>query len=168
MRSIAVVTTIGLLAIAAGCGSNSDQGSAGGNGGTTTTVAVKAVNGVGDVLVDSHGAALYAADQEMNGKVRCDGQCAATWIPLTLASGRQPTASTQVPGKLGVAKRPDGARQVSLDGKPLYRFADDPKPGEVTGNGLSDDFGGMRFTWQVVTTGGASSQMAQPSSSSPY
>ena len=41
------------------------------------------------------------------------------------ASSGQPTAGDGVSGKLGIVKRPDGMRQVTLDGRPLYRFAED-------------------------------------------
>jgi len=145
-----------LVLVLAGCGDDSDEGnpdsSAGGS--KATTVSVETVDGAGEVLVDSEGAALYTADQEKDGKVRCAGSCAETWIPLTMSGGGEPTGSDDVPGDLGVAERPGGERQVSYDGKPLYSFADDPMAGEVTGDGLSDTFDGQLFSWRVVKTGG--------------
>jgi predicted lipoprotein with Yx(FWY)xxD motif len=100
-----------------------------------------------DVVVDAKGDALYSADQEKDGMIRCTGGCASVWLPLT-TSGK-PTASSDVSGAIGVVKRPDGSRQVTLDGRPLYRFAEDGGPGKVTGDGLSDSFGGRQFTWHV-------------------
>jgi secreted repeat protein with Y-X4-D motif len=55
-----------------------------------------------------------------------------------------------------VTERPDGTRQPTLDGKPLYRFADDGTAGEVNGDGLSDTFGGRRFSWRAATVEGES------------
>jgi predicted lipoprotein with Yx(FWY)xxD motif len=110
---------------------------------SSTTVAVKPISGIGDVLVDSAGKALYSSNVEASGKVMC-----------TVASGN-PTAAGSA-GKLSVLKRPDGTRQVALDGKPLYTFAQDA-PGKVQGNGFSDDFGGQHFTWTAVVAGGKSS-----------
>ena len=52
-------------------------------------------------------------------------------------------------GDFGTVKRPDGGNQVTYNGKLLYSFAED-KPGEVTGNGFQDAFGGQQFTWHVV------------------
>ncbi len=49
-------------------------------------------------------------------------------------------------------KRPDGAEQVTLDGAPLYAFAED-SPGQVTGDGVQDSFGGKAFTWHVIAAG---------------
>ena len=39
--------------------------------------------------------------------------------------------------------RPDGSRQVTFDGRPLYRFAEDSDAGTVTGNGIADSFDGQ-------------------------
>ena len=100
-----------------------------------------------NVLVDSEGAALYTSEEEADGKVRCTDACAEIWLPLTAS---KPTAASGVTGRLGVVERPDGARQVTYDGKPVYRFADDGGPGDVTGDGLSDSFDGQRFTWHVI------------------
>ena len=145
-------TTIALVAALAlvlgACGDDEEPAAA-------ATVSVERVDGVGSVLVDRDGAALYTAEQETDGRIRCRGGCAAIWLPLE-ASGT-PTGSDDVPGELGTVERPDGAVQVTYDGKPLYRFAQDAEPGEVTGDGLSDRFGGTAFTWHAVIAEGESS-----------
>lgn len=142
--TLIALTLIAALALAA-CGGDDDDD---GGGGSAT------VRTDGGTLVDADGAPLYTSDQEGDGKVRCVAACADIWVPL-IAS--KPTAGSDVSGKLGVVERPDGTRQVTLDGKPLYRFAEDPR-GEVTGDGLKDSFAGREFTWSVVGS-------AQPSSS---
>jgi predicted lipoprotein with Yx(FWY)xxD motif len=144
-----------LLAIV-GCGGDSsdDDSSATAAGSSPTTVSVEAIDGVGDVLVDSDGAALYTADQEADGRVLCTRSCADTWIPLTLPGGAEPSGPDEVSDELGVAQRPDGKRQLTFGGQPLYSFADDPMAGEVTGDGLSDTFDGRLFSWQVATADG--------------
>ena len=65
---------------------------------------------------------------------------------------------------LGVVTRPDGTRQVTFDGRPLYRFAED-SAGTVTGNGASDAFGEQEFTWHVATPTGISTSDANSSTS---
>ena len=122
------------------------------------TVSVAQVDGVGDVLVDTEGAALYAAEQESSGAVRCVDSCAGVWLPLT-ADG-EPVAGEGVDGQLAVVERPDGTSQVTYDGAPLYSFVEDSGEGTVTGNGLSDDFDGEAFTWHVMTPTGPSTSDA--------
>jgi hypothetical protein len=72
-----------------------------------------------------------------------------------------------LPGKLGVAKRPGGARQVTYRGKRLYTFTLD-KPGKVTGDGFMDAFSGHKFTWHVVHPSAKSSSTTPPTSTTPY
>jgi predicted lipoprotein with Yx(FWY)xxD motif len=106
-----------------------------------TTVALD-----GGVLVDSRGAALYTSNMEVNGDVFCTGACTAVWLPLT---ARHPTAAPDVEGNVGVITRPDGSRQVTYDGRPVYRFAQDD-PGDVSGDGVTDSFGGQQFRWDAI------------------
>jgi predicted lipoprotein with Yx(FWY)xxD motif len=115
----------------------------------------------GGVLVDARGAALYTPDQERSGKVRCVGECLTFWLPLKPGSGT-PTAAGGVTGKLGVISRDDGSKQVTLDGRPLYRFSEDPAPGKVTGDGFEDDFAGTHFTWHALKTSGAAPAKSAP------
>jgi predicted lipoprotein with Yx(FWY)xxD motif len=141
------------LAVAAltACGSGSTSGHAKGGGGPSDTVSLASVSGVGKVLVDAKGFALYSPVQEKGGTIRCTASCASIWLPLTTKGA--PAASSGI--KLGTVMRPDGKTQVTFDGKPLYRFAEDSAPRSVGGNGVSDNFGGKSFTWHVASPGKA-------------
>jgi predicted lipoprotein with Yx(FWY)xxD motif len=146
---IALAATVALAA----CGSDnsSDVTTPNAAGSAGKTVSVKQVDGVGNILVDSGGMALYASDQESAGKVLCDKGCLSFWKPLKAGASAPTTAADA--GKLTVVKRPDGTRQVASNGKLLYTFADD-SPGKVKGNGFKDDFDGQHFTWHAVMAGG--------------
>jgi predicted lipoprotein with Yx(FWY)xxD motif len=120
-------------------------------GGGSATVSVKQIGTSGRVLVDAKGRALYFNDQERGGRVLCAAGCVSFWKPLTVTG--TPRAGS-VPGKLGVATRPGGARQVTYRGKRLYSFTLD-RPGRVTGDGFKDAFGGRTFTWHVAHPAGA-------------
>lgn len=157
MNSIRTYVSLLALAVAAvlvvsACGGSSDSATsapATGDG----TVAVSSVDGVGDVLVDAAGHALYTPDQEANGKIRCVDECLSFWLPLE--AGANPTAADGA-GKLALVTRPDQTKQVTVNGKPAYSFSED-MPGKVTGNGFKDAFGGQKFTWHVLLAGGGTS-----------
>jgi predicted lipoprotein with Yx(FWY)xxD motif len=152
MRQLsALLATTAAAVVLAGCGSNGSSPSSGtASSGSAQTVAAKQVDGVGDVLVDRTGRTLYTPDEEADGKILCTGACTTFWVPLT-ADGA-PTAAAGV-AQLGVVDRPDGSKQVTADGKPLYTFKQD-SPGDVKGNDFSDDFGGQHFTWHAVLANG--------------
>jgi predicted lipoprotein with Yx(FWY)xxD motif len=157
---------VALVLILSACGGGGDSSSEPAQRGSSParTVSVANVDGVGNVLVDSKGAALYASNQEAGGMVLCTDACAASWDPLTV-SGNAPTAGDGIGGKLGVVTRPDGTRQVTFDDRLLYRFVEDPAAGTVTGNGFADTFAGQPFTWHVVTPSGVSTSSANSTSS---
>jgi predicted lipoprotein with Yx(FWY)xxD motif len=168
LRSLSFIAAAAALTLAA-CGSGDDDDSATAApgpsaGGGADTVSVAAVEGIGDVLVDSSGQALYFADEEVaaGNEVLCtdEGGCTSFWVPLE-PGANAPTAGPGVP-ELGVIDRPDGSQQVTADGRLLYTFAQD-SPGNVTGDGFEDDFGSQHLTWHamradgsVPTTGGSS------------
>ena len=160
--TVLALAAVVILALAA-CGGGSDSSAGGSPSSSAPMVSSKTVDGVGPVLVDADGMALYAADQEADGKVLCTGSCTSIWKPLTV-SGGTPTAGDGVSGKLGVMNRPDGDRQVTFDGRLLYRFAEDKDAGTVTGNGAADSFDGHSFTWHVATPSGISTSKANSSS----
>jgi predicted lipoprotein with Yx(FWY)xxD motif len=171
---------IGVTAVLAACGSNSSSSDSSSSDTTSSaqasssdTVSEQSVSGVGAVLVDAQGQVLYTNDKDTAGSVACSGECAAVWIPLTLPAGTSsPSGPSDLTSKLGVVTNPDGDQQVTLDGKPLYTFAEDG-PGEATGDGVTDSFGGTSFSWSVATgaagstaAGGAETTTSTDSSSS--
>jgi predicted lipoprotein with Yx(FWY)xxD motif len=155
-RSAAAAALVALALAIAACGDSSD--SSGSN--DSATVSVKQVDGVGAVLVNDRGHALYTPDQEANGTIRCKGSCTRFWVPLKPGAAT-PTAGSDVSGKLATIRRPDGGSQVTYAGKPLYTFSRDPGPGKVTGDGFRDSFRGTSFTWHAVTSKGTSNGGSQ-------
>ena len=154
-RRLILTATIAATAALAACGSGDDDTTDDTSGaGSTQTVAVADVDGIGEVLVDSTGMALYTADEEADGQVRCVDGCTSFWEPLA-ASDTVPTGPPGV-GALDVIEQPDGTQQVTTDGRPLYTFVQD-SPGSVTGDGFADDFGDQHLTWHAVRPAGAAS-----------
>ena len=158
LLAVAAVALVAIgLAACGGSSNSSDSASAAANttAGGTDTVATQSISGVGTVLVDSKGDALYTNNQDSGMNVACTGSCTAVWVPVMAPSSGQPTSSDQaVRAKLGAVKSKGGS-QVTFGGMPLYSFVQD-SPGQVTGNGATDNFGGTSFTWTVASTGPAS------------
>jgi predicted lipoprotein with Yx(FWY)xxD motif len=120
-------------------------GAAGADAQATKRVAKEAHNAKLDktVLTNLRGITLYSLSAETNGKFICKGSCLLDWHPLVVAAGTKPTG----PVKLGTIKRPDnGKRQVTFDGRPLYTFDEDAKPGDAKGQGIKDV-----GTWHAAT-----------------
>jgi hypothetical protein len=73
-----------------------------------------------------------------------------------------PTLGTGINASLvGTATRPEGTTQLTYNGHPLYRFAQDQKAGETNGQGVSA-FGAE---WFALNSAG-NQVSAKPSSSS--
>jgi predicted lipoprotein with Yx(FWY)xxD motif len=167
-RAILAIAILPVLAVGlAACGSSNSSdpttaAATGGAGSGGNTVATKSISGTGTVLVDSNGAALYSNDMDSGSKIACTDQCLTEWVPLAAPPQGNPSSSdSAVQAKLGTVKRPDGSTQVTFGGMPLYTFVEDG-PGQLTGNGFSDSFGGTHFVWTAATTGGGSTGSSPP------
>jgi hypothetical protein len=90
-------------------------------------------------LTLKNGDTLYRLTADSKNLSRCTGKCATVWVPVLLAPGQKMPVGDGVSG-LGSFTRANGTHQVTLDGIPLYRFIDDKKPGQVTGN-IKDTWG---------------------------
>jgi predicted lipoprotein with Yx(FWY)xxD motif len=86
------------------------------------------------VLIANNGLTLYSLSVEKHGNFICKGSCLKDWHPLVVAAGVKPTG----PVALGTVKRPDGRRQVTFEGRPLYTFDGDSKRGDANGEGIKD------------------------------
>ena len=149
------IVTSALVLVA--CGSDGAVGSSPPvpSGAQDETVSIMAAGGLGNILVDSSGKALYTPDEEADGTVRCVAECISFWVPLAPGA----TAPTAAPGAptLAVIDRPDGTKQVTAGGRPLYTFSAD-SAGKVTGEGATDAFGDQHFTWHAVHSDGTTSK----------
>ena len=109
---------------------------------------------LGEIVVDAEGRTLYVFDEDDpgSGESVCTGECAATW-PAAESVDDAPTADG-VDGELGTIEREDGTLQVTLDGRPLYLFAGDGSPGDVTGQGVDGTWFVVGADGEKITEGG--------------
>ncbi|MEU6660158.1 SCO0930 family lipoprotein [Streptomyces sp. NPDC046821] len=169
--SVPVAFTVAAVLLAAGCGSS--QGTAA----TTTGSAERAStnNGaqpsqagrlsvwkskqLGPVVTDGAGFTLYRFDKDTPKPPasHCAGECAAAWPPV-LADGAKAGRGIGS-GLLGSVKRADGTEQLTLAGRPLYRYAQDTAPRQTRGQGV----GG---TWFAAAPDGTKAQAQQAPSES--
>ena len=134
-------------------------------------LALRTVSG-SKVLVDGSGNTLYSPDQERSGTIKCASSCTQIWPPDTVSAGAHvPTSVPGLHGTIGTMRRPDGTRQVTYNGRPLYTFTLDGGPGALKGDGTTDNFSGTSFTWHAIrATGAANTAPSSPASSgsNPY
>ncbi|HSD80798.1 MAG TPA: hypothetical protein VLB47_09055 [Solirubrobacteraceae bacterium] len=142
---------LGLLAAAilvAGCGGYGTAGQttapAPGAGKTAGVTLTTAASKLGTLLTDGGHRTVYLFEKDARGMSACSGACASLWPPLTSAGGRLRAGGGAESGLLGTTTRPDGARQVTYAGHPLYYYAADQHPGDTTGQAL-DQFGAPWF-----------------------
>jgi predicted lipoprotein with Yx(FWY)xxD motif len=83
------------------------------------------------VLVSSSGMSVYTFDKDSDGKSACSGQCVKLWPPVTVSS----TPTTK---PWSAIKRDDGSMQLTYNGKPLYLYSGDHKPGDRNGDNFKD------------------------------
>ncbi|MGN6189600.1 MAG: COG4315 family predicted lipoprotein [Conexibacter sp.] len=154
--ALAVALVLLAAPLLAACGSGSNSANA--NGGTTTTmrshttaatVKTASASGLGTILVDGQGRAIYLFQRDTGPTSTCSGACIAAW-PAVTTHGRPQAAGGVAAAKLGVTKRGDGTMQVTYAGHPLYYYAGDAASGETNGQALNA-FGAP---WYVLGTNG--------------
>ena len=84
----------------------------------------------GKILTDAKGMTLYTFDNDKDGMSSCYDSCASNWPPAIAPSGAKAS------GDYGLTERKDGQMQWTYYGMPLYLWAQDMKPGDMTGDGM--------------------------------
>lgn len=84
------------------------------------------------VITDEDGMSLYWWDNDLTvpGKSVCNGPCSMSWPPLLAKEGAKAV------GDYSFILRNDGQQQWAFKNRPLYRWANDSKPGDHQGDGM--------------------------------
>jgi len=154
-KGFARAALLAALAVAlAACGGGEDEGSGTAATAAPATTAAQETSGttvavanskLGDILVDGEGRTLYAFTKDQGDQSACSGECATNWPALTGTA----TAGTGAQASLlSTATQASDTDQVTYDGKLLYHFAGDAKPGDTNGQGVGT-------VWFAVAADGA-------------
>ncbi len=95
----------------------------------------------GAVLANGTALTLYTFDPDGTGTPTCVGKCAEIWPPALVNAIEE--AALVAP--LGAVARPDGMKQLTADGRPVYTFSQDSVAGDRKGQGL----GGVWFAVDI-------------------
>ena len=129
-------------------GSSSTSGPASTSAPAAATADLKVADSKsGRIVVDGKGMSVYyyTKDVKDSGTSACTGGCLDAWPPV-LATADTPTVDG-VTGTVGTIATPDGKKQLTINGMPVYLYAKDLAPGDITGQGV----GGV---WYLVAPSG--------------
>lgn len=112
-----------------------------------TTDLKTADSSAGRIVVDGKGMSVYvyAKDVKDSGRSACTGGCLQSWPPV-LAAADAPTADG-VAGTVGTIAAPDGRKQLTVNGMPVYTYAKDVAAGDILGQGVGS-------VWHLVAPSG--------------
>jgi predicted lipoprotein with Yx(FWY)xxD motif len=128
----------------------------------TGTMALRAQNlpGLGEVVVDGNGYALYRYDRDTAKppKANCGIDCVMTWPPLI------DTGDIRLEGVdralVGNVVRTDFTKQVTIAGWPVYRYGGDTGPGVAKGEGVGGVWFAITPTGKKAVGGGGGADAA--------
>lgn len=95
------------------------------------------VSPIGDVLTSAEGLTLYGFTNDVDAVSTCNGTCAEAWPPIIVDENFTTGPGLDV-GIFATAARDDGQLQLVAGKFPLYTFAGDAVPGDITGHGSGD------------------------------
>ncbi|MDZ4092211.1 MAG: hypothetical protein U1D68_13520 [Arthrobacter sp.] len=101
----------------------------------------------GRIVVDGKGMSVYyyTKDVKDSGTSTCTGGCLEAWPPV-LATADTP-AVDGVTGTVGTIATPDGKKQLTINGMPVYYYAKDLAAGDILGQGVGS-------VWYLVAPSG--------------
>lgn len=107
---------------------------------------------LGQVVVDGKGMSVYyfTKDTKDSGTSACTGGCLTAWPPVTTTAAA-PSAEG-VTGTLGTITTPDGKKQVTINGMPIYYYEKDKAAGDILGQGVNGVWYLVAPSGEMITT----------------
>ncbi|HEU5475100.1 MAG TPA: hypothetical protein VFV67_31025 [Actinophytocola sp.] len=97
---------------------------------------------LGRIITDGNAMTLYRLDSDQAKPVKssCLGDCAKVFPPVSPPADGTVDVEGIDPKLVSQFTRPDGIVQLTLAGRPVYRFVGDAAPGEAFGHGIGAAF----------------------------
>ena len=160
---LAMAATVAAALLVAGCGGNTKPPKAGDPAGfapsappayTPTAgpsmLRTREIAGFSRLLADHRGLTVYTNSGPVSSAVGvCTGSCTSVWHPVVVRSGG--LADPDALGvRIGVAERPGGLHQITVNGRRAFTFVDD-RPGQARGDQfITGGPKGQTYTWRAV------------------
>lgn len=125
---------------------------------TGTLVALRKT-ALGSVLVDARGRTVYLFEKDRNGVSACNTACMTYW-PMLTSRGTARAGRGVHQSLLRLTAPRNGRSQVIYAGHPLYTFVGDKRPGQTSGEGLTNFGAG----WYALAASGRKIELAQSGS----
>ena len=109
----------------------------------TVTLRSETVAPLGHVLAGNSGRTLYYLTLESSSRILCVGSCNTKWFPYIVAGSTTTVQGAGVNGSVASTIRPDGQRQLTFSGHPVYFYYRDHATGQARGEGVDG-------TWFVL------------------
>lgn len=159
----ALAASLATLAVVAACSSSSGSSSkppaaAGTSGASSPASAgpvLTATTGSKGTILTVGGRTVYRFDPDTATSSACTGGCAGLWPPV---SGTATAGSGVNAASLATITRPDGTKQRTYAGHPLYTYSGDTAPGQTNGDGLAGK-------WHLVSVSAGPAPATSSSSS---
>jgi predicted lipoprotein with Yx(FWY)xxD motif len=152
-RTVVAITPVLVAVLLAGCGGSSKSSSTGkkssqasssslyGGGGSSSSATTNAAlittkkrGKLGTILAfGPKKLTVYMFEGDKGSSSSCTAACASAWPPVT---GAPKAGAGAMASDLGTITRPDGTKQVTYKGHPLYLFSKDKDDGDAYGEGV--------------------------------
>jgi predicted lipoprotein with Yx(FWY)xxD motif len=116
---------------------------------------------MGEVIENEKGFVFYRFDGDSNNpsKSTCGGACTEVWKPALTVDGK-PGLKGVSSSVIGTVTRPDGTKQITVKGWPIYHYIGDKKAGTWKGQNVNGK-------WFVIKPDGAKNLTCVPAISKP-
>lgn len=123
---------------------------------------VAQLDGFSPIVVNAKGRTIYRFEKDSSNPPQsaCTGDCLKIWEPVLAPNGVQIEAGVEE-DLVGLLARPDGNKQLTLNGWPLYYFHKDLQLGQTAGHGVGK-------VWFAISPTGAKAKSAGGGTTTDY